>query len=104
MSGNFRITSEAEFSEAVLKILNVIPNGIASYQVLIVEIRKIVNLTTADKAPSMKRPLEQMWEQRVRNIRSHQGAAGNYINSGLLRGVKGGLEITDAGKKYITKK
>jgi hypothetical protein len=104
MSSNFKITSEAELSEAVLRILSVEPSGQATYSYLIATIRKTINLTVADKAPSLKRPLEEMWEQRVRNIRSHQGSSGNYITDGLLKGIKGGLKITEAGSRHLAKK
>lgn len=100
----YMITSESELSEAVLLILSRVKSGAAPYSYLIHEIRGIVKLTTADKAPSIKRPLEEMWEQRVRNIRSHQRSDGNYIKDGLLKGVKGGLEITAAGLAHVKKK
>lgn len=42
-------------------------------------------LSPADRAPSLTRPGEQMWEQQVRNIVCHRDSEGNPVNSGKFR-------------------
>lgn len=42
-------------------------------------------LSPADRAPSLTRPGEQMWEQQVRNIVCHRDCVGNPVNSGKFR-------------------
>ena len=45
-----------------------------------------------------------MWHQLIRNIRSHHGVDGNFINGGLLAHVpKRGYEATKAGRAYLKK-
>lgn len=96
-------TTESEFSEIVLKILLDFQNGEASYAELIEEIPSRITLTPSDLAQSDTRENEAVWEQRVRNITSHKDANGNYINDGFLEPIKGGLRITELGRKKATK-
>ena len=55
-------------------------------------------LSAADLARSKTRPTEAMWEQQIRNIRSHHKSPGNFIYEGFLESVKGGLRLTEAGR------
>ena len=46
-----------------------------------------------------------MWQQIVRNIKSHDRASGNFIANGLLVHVpKIGYRITHAGRDYLTRR
>ncbi len=94
-------TTEAELSAVVLEILYMRPNGRASVQQLIAEIPGRLVLTPEDQLQSDTRPNEQVWEQRVRNIRSHHTNAGNFIAEGLLVAVDGGYEITPMGRLRV---
>lgn len=94
-------TTEAELSAVVLEILYMSPSGRASVQQLIAEIPRRLALTLEDQVQSDTRPNEEVWEQRVRNIRSHHNTAGNYIAEGLLAAVDGGYEITAMGRQRI---
>lgn len=101
MPDGFGRITEAELAETVLRILAAEPSGKAAFSTLIAAIPKYIKLTEADLVPSETRPNEAVWEQRVRNIKSHKNADGNYINSGYLAEVEGGLAITDAGRKLV---
>lgn len=94
-------TTEAELSAVVLEILYDRPNGRSTVQQLIAAIPRRLVLTPEDQAQSDTRPNEEIWEQRVRNIRSHHNTAGNYIAEGLLAAVDGGYEITAMGRLRI---
>lgn len=93
-------TTEAELSSVVLEILYDHELGEMNIQDLIREIPNRLNLTQPDQQLSGTRPNEEVWEQRVRNIQSHHGVAGNYIAEGFLEHVKGGLRITPAGRRH----
>lgn len=91
-------TTEAELSEFVLTILRGQPGGEATIEFLIGAIRKMGVITADDQTPSGTREGEEIWEQRVRNIRSHAASENNYINQGYLEGITNGYRITPAGR------
>lgn len=93
-------TTEAEISWAVLEILYNAHGSEMSVHDLIREIPNHIQLTPEDEQQSETRSNEQVWEQRVRNIRSHHKTPGNYIAEGFLEHVDGGLRITDAGRLH----
>jgi hypothetical protein len=95
-------TTEAEFSEAILRILAKTGSGKATYSTLTAMIPSKVDLTTDDRVQSDERPNEELWEQRVRNITSHKTAEGNYIAEGYFTTIPGGLAITDAGRDKVS--
>ncbi len=57
-------------------------DGIATFHRLRKEIPKRYHLSAADLQQSVTRPNEAMWEQKIRNIKSHYKAAGNFIYEG----------------------
>ena len=75
-------TSEPKLGLAVMQILAASPNGEATVRTLIKEVPNYIKLTAEDKKPSPTRPAEQMWEQRVRNLKSHYKTRGNVISEG----------------------
>lgn len=85
-------------SPIVLKILNDIPAGRASIDTIISKVPSYTTLTEGDKQPSKTRDGEALWEQIVRNIRSHSDAAGNYIHQGYIEEIEGGYKITSKGR------
>ncbi|NKL20900.1 hypothetical protein [Rhizobium leguminosarum] len=91
-------TTESELAEAVLSILAIRTSGKGAFADLFRVIPKIISFTAEDEETSSSRPGEFSWQQRVRNITSHKGAAGNYITDGFLNEIDGGLEITSAGR------
>jgi hypothetical protein len=97
-------TTEAEIAEVVLDIIYDRNSGQASIKQLIREIPNRMGLTGPDQEPSDTRPNEEIWEQRVRNIRSHQETAGNFIYEGYLDAIAGGYAITDVGKARVERR
>jgi tyrosyl-tRNA synthetase len=89
--------SERQVADAVCKVLATQPNRTATIQTLVNEIPKYLNLSPADKVRSTTRPNEAVWEQQIRNIRSHHNSPSNFIYQGLLEGTEGGLHLTAAG-------
>lgn len=95
-------TGEAAMQPIVLRILDKMPNGEASIDQIISEVPKYVNLTTGDMAASKTREGEAMWEQIVRNIRSHADSPNNYIFKGFIEEVESGFKITQLGRTKVT--
>jgi hypothetical protein len=93
-----RIT-EGEIADVVEAILRERPGGKASIAELIAEIPNRVELSAEDLARSPTRPNEALWEQRVRNIRSHKGSPGNAIHDGRLIAVRGGYALPSAATR-----
>ncbi|MCX8282447.1 hypothetical protein OSJ77_19845 [Phyllobacterium sp. 0TCS1.6C] len=95
-------TTEAELSACVLQILSERDDGSASFGQLIDEIPNRLPLTPEDFVQSGTRPHEAVWEQRVRNIKSHKENEGNAIADGYLEEIPAGLRITEAGRRQVT--
>lgn len=92
-----RVT-EAEVGIAVLRILANQPKGIANVKTLKIELPKLIKLTAADQEDSLTRSNEELWEQQVRNLRSHKNTEGNIFAEGLVEWVRRGVwRITDSG-------
>lgn len=99
------LTSEAEIAEAVLRILAGTAAGEATLAYLKNRLPDEIAFTADDLAESPTRPGEPMWEQRLRNIKSHHAAEGNYIAEGYLTAPsKGRLRITEAGRARVSKR
>ena len=99
-----RVT-ESEIGEAALEVLATRPAGIATVRDLKREIPQIVNLSPQDRTPSVTRRNEEIWEQQIRNLRSHHNVAGNILREGLARRIgKGTYQITDAGRLHLKSK
>lgn len=64
------ITSEPTLGLAVVQVLATQPDGEATVRTLIQYVPEFVNLTDDDHKPSETRPNEEIWEQRVRNLRA----------------------------------
>lgn len=94
------LTTEAEISEAVVKILKASKTGEAKISVLKKLVPTVIQLSPDDLVQSDTRPNEPMWEQRLRNIKSHSANEGNFIAEGYLTAPsRGVLRITAAGLK-----
>lgn len=92
------ITSEPVFGLAVMQVLAARPNGEATVRTLIRHVPNYVNLTVDDQQPSDTRPNEEMWEQRVRNLKSHDSTVGNVIAEGFVEYFGWGrYRLTEAG-------
>ena len=64
-----------------------------------------VNLTAEDQETSETRPNEEVWEQRVRNLKSHSDTPGNVIAEGFVEQVaRGTYRLTEAGWLHLKNK
>jgi hypothetical protein len=96
-----RIT-EVEVGYAVLQILAARPNGRATVRMLKDEIPNYLTLSAEDQVGSETRTHEEIWEQQVRNLKSHKNTDGNIFHSGYVISVGRGVwQITDAGRRRI---
>lgn len=93
--------TESEIAFAILKFLATTPAGEATIFRIKKELPRFFTLSPEDRQPSPTRVGEQLWEQQVRNIKSHSKSAGNYINSGYLMHAPRRLRITSAGRDHI---
>ena len=101
MRGELRVT-ENEIALAACQIAATSPNGVATFRRMKREIPNHLTLSAGDRAPSQTRPGEQLWEQLIRNIKSHSDTEGNYIREGYLEHVpRVGYRITPAGRRHI---
>ncbi len=91
-------TSEADIAFAVLVIAAYQPDGLATFRRLRREVPNHVRLSDLDLSPSLMKPNEELWVQRIRNIRLHRDIPGNLIHDGYLRHIPHvGFKITDSG-------
>jgi hypothetical protein len=75
-------------------------DGIASYDSLRREVPSRHRLSAADLQQSVTRQNEAMWEQKIRNIKSHFEAPGNFIYEGYLEHVpRVGYRVTALGRQ-----
>lgn len=99
-----RVT-EADVALATLQIAASRPNGTASFRRLKKELPNYLKLSAEDQAQSMTRPNEELWEQLIRNIKSHSDTPGNVICEGYATHVpRVGYRITDSGRRYLKSK
>lgn len=77
-------------------------DGIASYSALRKEVPKRYRLSATDLQQSVTRPREEIWEQKIRNIKSHFESEGNFIFEGYLVHVpRVGYRVTDKGRRLV---
>ena len=94
-----RVT-ENEVAYAIVQIAKGMHDGVATFNRCRREVPDHLRLSAADRATSKTRPNEEMWEQQIRNIKSHSEAPGNYICEGYLEHVpKRGYRVTEAGRR-----
>lgn len=96
------MTTEPTLGLAVMKALSVEPSGEATVRTLIKAVPRYVKLTAQDMRSSDLRPRERIWEQRVRNLRSHHKAEGNIFAEGYVDRVgRGRYRLTAAGRNRL---
>ena len=94
--------TEEDIALGVLQIAASQPGGVCTFKRAYSEIPNYVHLTPSNRAPSVTRRGEEMWEQLVRNIKSHDTSPDNFIQRGLLEHVpRVGYRITPAGRRYL---
>ena len=98
-------TPEPKIGLAVMRVLATSPNGTASVQTLVICVPDYVDLTKDDLQPSLTRPNEAVWEQRVRNLKSHDKTPGNVIALGFVeRAGRATYRLTEAGWIHLKNK
>jgi len=98
-------TTERVLGRAVMQVLATRPNGEGTVRVLIARVPDFVNLTAEDREISETRLPEEMWEQRVRNLKSHDTTSGNVIGEGYVDHVgRGKYKLTKAGWTHLKNK
>lgn len=96
--------TEQEVAIAMMHVLAGRHIGRATFQQLKQEIPAYLNLSEEDLAQSETRPNEPMWEQKLRNIKSHSETEGNVICEGYVEHIsRTGYQITDSGRLYIAR-
>lgn len=94
--------SEKRVGIAVLQILAGRPNGEATVEVLKAELPNHIALSADDQEGSTTRTNEELWEQQVRNLKSHDKTFGNIFHDGFVEIVARGVwRITSTGRAYI---
>src|SRR5260370_18195939 len=89
--------AENQVALAVCQVATGQQSGVATFSRLKREIPNHLRLSAADQVQSTTRPNEEMWEQQIRNIKSHSDQPGNYIYEGYLEHVpKMGYRVTHA--------
>lgn len=98
-------TTERKLGLAVMQVLAGRLNGEATVQTLIRHVPSFVNLTAEDQEQSLTRPNEEVWEQRIRNLKSHSTTAGNVIAEEFVEHVgRGRYRLTEAGRLHLQHK
>jgi hypothetical protein len=93
-----RVT-ENQVAYAVVQIAKLSATGIATFSQCRRQVPTHLSLSPEDLEQSETRPNEAVWEQQIRNIRSHYNAEGNYIFEGYLEHVsRVGYRVTAAGR------
>ena len=88
-----------------MQVLASQPKGEGTVKTLVKHVPEYVALTDEDRLPSEKRPNEEMWEQRVRNLKSHDKTPGNVIAEGFVEPIgKGKYCLTEAGWLHLKHK
>jgi len=100
-----RVT-ETDVAFAVLQIADRQPDDLATFYRLKREIPDVLKLTADDLRKSPSRPREKIWEQQIRNIKSHANKSPeNFISRGyLVHESRRGYRITESGRRYLRRK
>jgi hypothetical protein len=96
-----RRVTEHQVSEAVLRILAANQNGRFTIARLKELLPEFLPLSAADRAPSLTRETEEVWEQQVRNIVSHRHLPGNIVFEGYATYEPRSLSITATGCAHV---
>jgi hypothetical protein len=82
-----------------MQVLASEPNETCTIRTMIKRVPDFLSLTHEDHEHSGKRAGEEMWEQRVRNLKSHDKTPGNVIAEGFVRRIaRGRYKLTELGR------
>ena len=94
--------TEEEVAFIVVQIAAGRRDGIASFERIRAEIPRRYRLSPADLTQSETRRNEAIWEQKIRNIKSHYKSPSNYIHDGYLEHVpRVGYRVTNRGLRLV---
>jgi hypothetical protein len=65
------------------------------------QVPKYRDLTEDDLKPSMTRNTEQMWQQIVGNVVSHQKTSTSIFKKGYAVRISKGIRVTDTGVAFL---
>ena len=98
-------TPEMKIGRAVMQVLASEAGGEATVKTLVKRVPEFVELTDEDRQPSETRSQEEVWEQRVRNLKSHDKTPGNVIAEGYVaHSGRGRYKLTDNGRIHLKNK
>jgi hypothetical protein len=92
---------EGEARVLVLKIAAQQPKRAASTQFLKKEVPKYIELSPLDRAPSKSRVREQVWQQIVGNVISHNKVRTGPFAMGFAVKTADGIAVTPRGMAYL---
>jgi len=93
---------EAEINKVVLAVLAEHPTGRMTVIAIRAEFPRYARLSAKDHMDSETRAREELWEQQVRNLKSHDKSAGNIFCEGFAKWIRRGVwEITEAGRTHL---
>ena len=97
--------TESQLYVPLLQMLSKAPSGFMLTSTIIEELERLFQPAGVDAA-ILKNRSDTHFSQKVRNIISHKSTPGNPIHDGLVvyHSHKHGLEITDAGRAYLSGK
>lgn len=91
---------ETEIAIGVMQVAVAQPDGLATFRLCYATMPSFMNFSSEDNAPSPTRPGETMWQQQVRNLKSHD--ATSAVGRGWLEHVpETGYRLTDAGRSEL---
>ncbi|SRR6266851_322667 len=93
--------SEPEARILVLRIAASYPAHEASTSQIKDAVPKYIPLTAEDLKPSVTRPQEEMWQQIVGNVISHQNRPTSIFTEGYAVRLDDGIRVTDKGLTYL---
>lgn len=94
---------ESEARNIALKIASLMPGGRASTEQIKDAVPAYFPLSAFDMTPSPTRRREQLWQQIVRNVISHNGSPRSLFSRGLARKLDDGIVVTDKGFDYLNR-
>lgn len=98
-------TPERKLGLAVMQVLASRPALKAHVRTLIKHVPDYITLSSDVTKQSETRPQEEVWEQRVRNLKSHDMSEGNVINDGYVMHIGRGMyELTPIGLNHLKDK
>jgi Mrr N-terminal domain len=99
-----RVT-EAAVGIEMMRVLADCKDGQATVRTIKKRLPDYLELSEEDHEPSDTRKGEEMWEQQVRNQKSHDKSPGNILHEGFVERPKiGTYRLTDAGWLHLKNK